>query len=192
MFGEGPQTAEVMLVGEVPGDEEDKQDRPFVGPAGRLLDKALAEAGIDRERTYLTNVVKHFKWKRVGKRRLHERPKASEMRACAPWLGAEIELVKPRILVCLGATAAQALLGSDFRVTKMRGKWLQDDRAEKVIATVHPSSILRARDAESRKLQYKEFVDDLRVIANEMAAKPRRAAASRARQKGDTRTSQSR
>lgn len=193
VFGEGPPDAEVMFIGEVPGDEEDKKDRPFVGPAGRLLDRALAEAGIDRGSIYLTNAVKHFKWKPVGKRRLHERPKASEIRACSPWLGAEIELIKPRILVCLGAVAAQALLGKDFRVTKMRGQWLRHDSAEKVIATVHPSSILRARDSESRKLQFKEFVDDLRIVARVMNSRPaprQHAADSRGRQKKDTSTSQ--
>lgn len=197
VFGEGPVNAELMLVGEVPGDEEDKQGRPFVGPAGRLLDDALAEVGIDRDRIYVTNVVKHFKWKpspRGGKRRLHEKPKASEMRACSPWLGAEIELVKPRILVCLGASAAQALLGKDFRVTKLRGKWLESDKAERVLATVHPSSILRASDAESRKQQYDEFIRDLRVVADEMkrkATRPQRVAKRlRGPQRKDTRTSQ--
>jgi DNA polymerase len=156
-----------MFVGEVPGDEEDISGHPFVGPAGRLFTGALGEAGIDREQTYVTNVVKHFKWKPAprGKRRLHEKPNAMEMRACTPWLGAEIKVVKPRILVCLGATAAQALLGKDFRVTKMRGEWLESEYAEKTLATVHPSSILRAPDPNARKQQYEDFVSDLAVIA---------------------------
>jgi DNA polymerase len=154
-----------MFVGEQPGDEEDLAGHPFVGPAGRLFDKALAEAGIDREKTYVTNVVKHFKWKPRGKRRLHEKPRAAEIRACEPWLAAELEVVHPRILVCLGATAAQALLGKDFRVTQMHGQWLESGHAERTIATVHPSSILRAPDAEARAQQYAEFVNDLRVIA---------------------------
>jgi DNA polymerase len=170
VFGEGPVPAELMFVGEVPGDEEDLSGHPFVGPAGRLLTQALGEAGIDREQAYVTNVVKHFKWKRAprGKRRLHEKPNSAEIRACVPWLEAEIEVVQPRVLVCLGATAAQALLGKDFRVTKQRGVWLESELAEKAIATVHPSSILRAPDADSRAEQYREFVADLVVIANEL------------------------
>ena len=168
VFGEGRVKAQLMFVGEQPGDEEDLEGRPFIGPAGRLLDKALAEAAIDREQTYVTNAVKHFKWKPRGKRRLHEKPKASEVEACLPWLGAEIEIVKPRILVLLGATAAQALLGKQFRVTKQRGIWLESDLAERVIATVHPSSILRAPDPEMRELAYAEFVHDLETIAAEL------------------------
>jgi uracil-DNA glycosylase family protein len=167
VFGEGPIPAELMFVGEVPGDEEDLSGHPFVGPAGRLFTAALGEAGIDREQTYVTNVVKHFKWKPSPrrKRRLHEKPGAAEIRACMPWLGAEIEVVQPKVLVCLGATAAQALLGKDFRVTKMRGKWVDSDHAKKMIATIHPSAILRAPDREARERQYKEFVSDLSVIA---------------------------
>lgn len=169
VFGEGPTNAEVLFVGEQPGDEEDLSGHPFVGPAGRLFNKALEEAGIDRSRTYVTNTVKHFKWKPQGKRRLHEKANAKEIEACLPWLAAELEVIKPRILVCLGATAAQALLGKTFRVTKERGVWLDSPMAEKVIATVHPSSILRAYDAESRELQYKDFIVDLRIIADEMS-----------------------
>ena len=165
VFGEGKLPAKLMFVGEQPGDEEDIEGRPFVGPAGRLFDKALAEAGIEREKAYVTNVVKHFKWTPRGKRRIHEKPNAAEVRACEPWLAAELEVVKPKVLVCLGATAAQALLGKDFRVTKMRGQWLESDMAEKVIATVHPSSILRAPDSEARETQYLDFVRDLLVVA---------------------------
>jgi DNA polymerase len=168
VFGEGRAKAQLMFVGEQPGDEEDLEGRPFIGPAGRLFDKALAEAGIDREQTYVTNAVKHFKWKPRGKRRLHEKPKASEVEACLPWLGAEIEIVRPRILVLLGATAAQALLGKKFRVTKQRGTWLESDLAERVIATVHPSSIVRAPDPETRELAYAEFVHDLETVAAEL------------------------
>jgi uracil-DNA glycosylase family protein len=170
VFGEGKVPSDLMFVGEVPGDEEDLKGRPFVGPAGRLFDKALDEAGIERKDTYVTNVVKHFKWKPPprGKRRLHEKPNASEIRACSPWLGAEIKVVHPRIIVCLGATAAQALLGKDFRVTKMRGQWVDSEHAEKTIATLHPSAILRAPDPETRERQYRDFVGDLTLIAREL------------------------
>src|SRR3982750_77925 len=164
VFGEGKTTSEVMFVGEQPGDEEDKTGHPFVGPAGRMLDKALEEAGIDRDKTYVTNVVKHFKWTPRGKRRIHEKPNAAEVRACSPWLKAEIDVISPRVLVCLGATAAQMLFGKDFRVTKMRGQWLDSDLAEKVMATVHPSSILRAPDPELREEQYRDFVRDTLMI----------------------------
>jgi uracil-DNA glycosylase family protein len=168
VFGEGKTTSEVMFVGEQPGDEEDKTGHPFVGPAGRMLDKALEEAGIDRDLAYVTNVVKHFKWTPRGKRRIHEKPNAAEVRACSPWLKAEIGIVSPRVLVCLGATAAQMLFGKDFRVTKMRGQWLDSDLAEKVMATVHPSSILRAPDPDMRAQQYHDFVADLAKIAGEL------------------------
>jgi uracil-DNA glycosylase family protein len=170
VFGDGKLPSELMFVGEVPGDEEDIKGRPFVGPAGRLFDRALEEAGIDRSKAYVTNVVKHFKWHPAprGKRRIHEKPNAAEIRACSPWLGAEIKLVHPRILVCLGATAAQALLGKDFRVTKTRGQWVQSEHAEKTIATIHPSAILRAPDPEVRETQYREFVGDLVTIAREL------------------------
>ena len=165
VFGEGPGGAKVLFVGEQPGDEEDLSGRPFVGPAGRLFDKALGEAGIDRDGVYLTNVVKHFKWIPKGKRRLHQKPRASEVEACLPWFAAELEIIKPGILVCLGATAAQALLGPEFRVTRDRGKWLNSPMAQRVIATVHPSSVLRARDSESRQMMYVEFVRDLEIVA---------------------------
>ena len=169
VFGEGRiRMSEVMFVGEQPGDEEDVSGHPFVGPAGRLFDKALVEAAIDRDRTYVTNVVKHFKWKPRGKRRIHEKPRAGEIRACEPWLEAEIKVVHPKILVCLGATAAQALLGNDFRVTQMRGQWLTSDHAAKMLATVHPSSILRAPDPQAREEQYAAFVNDLKIVAAEI------------------------
>lgn len=170
VFGEGSGRAELVFVGEQPGDEEDLAGRPFVGPAGRLFDKAMEEAGIDRSLVYVTNTVKHFKWKPRGKRRLHEKPNASEINACLPWLAAEIEVVKPRILVLLGATAAQALLGKQFRVTKERGLWLDSPLAEKVIATVHPSSILRAPDPETRERQYAQFVEELMIISKEIGS----------------------
>jgi uracil-DNA glycosylase family protein len=172
VFGEGKVPSELMFVGEVPGDEEDQKGHPFVGPAGRLFDKALGEADLDRSQTYVTNVVKHFKWHPAprGKRRIHEKPNAMEIRACTPWLGAEIQLVHPRILVCLGATAAQALLGKDFRVTKQRGQWVESEHAEKTMGTLHPSAILRAPDPEMREQQYRDLVADLTKIARVMAA----------------------
>ena len=165
VFGEGSDSAEVMFVGEQPGDQEDKQGRPFVGPAGRLLDEALEAAGIDRGSTYVTNAVKHFKWEARGKRRIHAKPTWTEQMACRPWLEAELEVVQPRILVCLGATAAQSLLGKQFRVTKERGRWLDSELAEWVTATIHPSSILRQRDDESRRRELDGFVKDLRLVA---------------------------
>ena len=163
VFGEGKASAEVMFVGEQPGDQEDKAGKPFVGPAGRLLDEALEDAGIDRSTVYVTNVVKHFKWQARGKRRIHQKPNWSEIAACRPWLDAELAVVEPRVLVCLGATAAQALLGRQFRVTKERGKPVESDLAEHVLATIHPSSILR--DPETREQEYAAFVDDLKVVA---------------------------
>jgi len=168
VFGEGPPGAEVMLVGEQPGDAEDLAGHPFVGPAGRLLDKALEEAGIDRTRVYVTNVVKHFKWEPRGKRRIHAKPNAAEIGACRPWLETEIALVKPRVLVCLGATAAQALLGRAFRVTQQRGAFVESPLAPLVTATVHPSSILRAPDDESRRQEMREFVADLKKVAKKL------------------------
>jgi uracil-DNA glycosylase family protein len=168
VFGEGPGQADVLFVGEQPGDEEDIKGSPFVGPAGRLFDKALAEASIDRNRAYVTNVVKHFKWIPKGKRRLHQKPRASEIEACLPWFAAELEIINPRILVCLGATAAQALLGPHFRVTQSRGLWLDSPMAEKMLATVHPSSVLRARGSEAREAMYADFVADLMVVAKEL------------------------
>ncbi len=166
VFGEGDLHAPVMFIGEQPGDEEDVKGHPFVGPAGRLFDKALADAGIDRSHTYVTNAVKHFKWKPVGKRRLHERPRAGEVAACRPWLEAEITLIHPETLVFLGATAAQSLLGASFRVTKMRGIWLESDLAKNVLATIHPSAVLRSPE---RDLMYHEFVNDLKVVAGRIA-----------------------
>jgi DNA polymerase len=165
VFGEGPAGAPVMLVGEQPGDREDIEGRPFVGPAGRILDEALAEAGIDRDATYVTNAVKHFKWEARGKRRIHAKPTWSETMACRPWLEAEIAVVRPRVLVCLGAVAAQSLLGKEFRVTKHRGEWIESDLAELVTATIHPSAILRQRDADARHAELGRFVDDLRKVA---------------------------
>jgi uracil-DNA glycosylase len=168
VFGEGASDAEVMLVGEQPGDGEDKAGRPFVGPAGRLLDRALEEAGIDRRLAYVTNVVKHFKFQRRGKVRLHKKPNAEQVHACLPWLQAELEVVRPRVLVLLGATAAQALLGGSFRVSRRRGELMGSDLAPRVLATVHPSSILRAPDEQARALAYKGFVADLAVVAEDL------------------------
>ncbi|HEY2938584.1 MAG TPA: UdgX family uracil-DNA binding protein [Gaiellaceae bacterium] len=162
VFGEGTKSAEVIFVGEQPGDQEDIQGKPFVGPAGQLLDKALEEAGIDRSQVYVTNVVKHFKWTARGKRRIHQKPNWSEIAACRPWLEAELDVVQPRVLVCLGATAAQALLGRDFRVSRQRGVPVDSDLAEHVVATVHPSSILRADDSER---EFAAFVKDLEKVA---------------------------
>ena len=169
VFGEGTQTAEVMLVGEQPGDKEDLAGHPFVGPAGKLLDSALESAGIDRSAVYVTNAVKHFKWKRgSGKRRLHEKPNQAEQAACRPWLEAEIAAVHPRLVVCLGATAAQALLGKDFRVTRDRGRFFETDIAPFVMATVHPSSILRSIDDRSRAQEMTAFIADLRTAADHL------------------------
>jgi uracil-DNA glycosylase len=165
VFGEGARTAELMLVGEQPGDAEDLAGHPFVGPAGKLLDRALQAAGIDRAAVYVTNVVKHFKWEPRGKRRIHKKPNAGEIAACRPWLDTEIELVAPRALVCLGATAAQALLGRQFKVTTRRGEFVPSALAPLVLATVHPSSILRAPDDVTRRLEMKRFTDDLRKVA---------------------------
>jgi len=165
VFGEGDEHARVMLVGEQPGDREDIEGKPFVGPAGRILETALKEAGIDRTGVYVTNVVKHFKWKPQGKRRLHQKPNAAEINACRPWLDAEIALVKPKILVLLGATAAQALLCRDFRVTLQRGQFIERPGLPMIVATVHPSSILRAPDDESRELEMRAFVRDLQRVA---------------------------
>jgi uracil-DNA glycosylase len=165
VFGEGAAHAEVMLVGEQPGDQEDLAGRPFVGPAGRVLDEGLEKAGIDRSRTFVTNAVKHFKWQGRGKRRIHQKPTWSESVACRPWLEAELAVVRPRIVVALGATAAQSLLGKDFRVTKERGEVLDSPLADHLVATVHPSSILRQRDDDARRAELAAFVADLRVVA---------------------------
>ena len=164
VFGEGPRTARVVFVGEQPGDKEDLAGHPFVGPAGRVLDEALSEAGIDRKRVFVTNAVKHFKWRASGKRRLHERPNGTEIAACRMWLELELQLVKPDIVVALGATAAQALLGPAFRVTRQRGTVVSSPLAPRVVATVHPSSILRAPE-ESRDEEMRAFVRDLRIVA---------------------------
>jgi uracil-DNA glycosylase family protein len=164
VFGEGKTTSTVMFVGEQPGDREDLQGRPFVGPAGALLDKALEEAGIDRAKVYVTNVVKHFKWEPRGKRRIHKKPNAVEINACRPWLDAEIRAVKPRAIVCLGSTAAQALLGPKFRVSVQRAEFVKSPLAPLVTATVHPSSILRAPSDEARRAEMKRFIDDLKKI----------------------------
>ena len=168
VFGEGLKRAEVMLVGEQPGDREDLAGRPFVGPAGGLLDRALEEAGIERDKAYVTNVVKHFKWEARGKRRIHKKPNMAEITACKPWLEAEIDRVRPQALVCLGSTAAQALLGKSFRVTKQRGELVDSPLAPLVTATVHPSSILRERDDELRRRAMREFVRDLEHVAAEL------------------------
>jgi uracil-DNA glycosylase len=166
VFGEGLKRARLLLVGEQPGDKEDLEGRPFVGPAGRLLDEALVEAGIDRSDAYVTNAVKHFKWVGRGKRRIHQKPNWSEIAACRPWLDAELAVVRPDVLVCLGATAAQALLGREVRVTRDRGRPLESELAPVALATVHPSSILRAPDEESRRRERALFVADLRVAAS--------------------------
>lgn len=165
VFGEGAERSVIMLVGEQPGDQEDLQGKPFVGPAGRLLDRALEDAGIDRRRVYVTNAVKHFRWTRRGKRRLHEKPNAGQIRACRPWLEAEIHVVRPGIIVLMGATAAQSVMGPAFRVSKQRGEVLPSPVGIPVLATVHPSSILRAPDDESREAAMSSFIADLKVAA---------------------------
>lgn len=165
VFGEGSREATVVFVGEQPGNDEDLAGKPFVGPAGKLLDKALVEAGIQRDEVYVTNAVKHFKWEPKGKRRIHKKPGAREIAACRPWLNAELEVLKPQVLVCLGATAAQALLGKTFLVSKHRGELIQSELASNVMATVHPSSILRAPDDDTRRQEMEKFVADLRKVA---------------------------
>jgi uracil-DNA glycosylase family protein len=164
VFGEGSPRAKVLFVGEQPGNDEDLQGRPFVGPAGKLLDKVLVEAGINRDDVYVTNAVKHFKWVRQGKRRIHKKPRLAEIAACKPWLEAEIELIKPRVIVCLGASAAQVLLGSDFRVTQRRGEFIESPLAAYVMATVHPSSVLRAPDDETRREERARLVADFKKL----------------------------
>jgi DNA polymerase len=165
VFGEGKTGAKIMLIGEAPGNQEDLEGKPFVGPAGKLLDAALAEAGIERMEVYVTNAVKHFKWEPRGKRRIHKKPNAAEMAACRPWLDAEIAMVRPRIIVCLGATAAQALMGRDFRVTQHRGEFLKSELAPVVMATVHPSAILRTPDENEKKEELKRFIADLKKVS---------------------------
>ena len=174
VFGEGRVGAEVMMVGEQPGDQEDLQGRPFVGPAGRVLDKALEAAGIARDDVYVTNVVKHFKWEPRGKRRIHKKPSGMQIAACRPWFDEEVKAVKPKVIVCLGATAAQALIGRDFKVTKSRGKLISTAETP-IIATVHPSSILRAPDEDSRHAEMARFVDDLRVVASQIEGRKKAA-----------------
>ena len=175
VFGEGPRQADVMFIGEQPGDQEDKAGRPFVGPAGKLLDRALNEAGIDRETVYVTNAVKHFKWERTERstRRIHKKPNDAEIRACRPWLDSEIALVRPRVIVTLGATASQALLGKQFRVTKDRGKPIASPLAEAIFATVHPSSVLRAPDPAARAQAEQELIADLTKVARHLQARAR-------------------
>jgi DNA polymerase len=170
VFGEGSSSAKILLVGEQPGHEEDLSGRPFVGPAGKLLDRCLSEAGMDRDAVYVTNAVKHFKWEPRGKRRLHKKPGAREIAACRPWLESELAVIRPQVIVALGATAAQALLGKDFRVTQRRGEILSSPFAQRILATVHPSSILRAPDSETRRAETERFVDDLRTAAEAAAA----------------------
>jgi uracil-DNA glycosylase len=165
VFGQGPQDARVMLVGEQPGDQEDRQGAPFVGPAGALLDKALEDAGIPRRDVYVTNAVKHFSWEPRGKRRIHKKPRASEIRACRPWLEAEVRAVKPIVVVCLGASAAQAVIGPQFKLMQNRGQVQTSPLSERVIATIHPSAVLRAPDAEGRRAAYDMLVSDLRIVA---------------------------
>jgi uracil-DNA glycosylase len=164
VMGEGPKSSHLMMVGEEPGNEEDLQGHPFVGPAGKLLNRALVEAGINRAEVYVTNAVKHFKFEERGKRRLHKKPTITEARACQPWLEAEISVIHPQVIVCLGATAAQSILGPDYRLTKERGKFVQHPWARYVTATVHPSSILRAPDQKQRHIEYREFVADLKQV----------------------------
>ncbi len=170
VFGEGPPGAKVVFVGEQPGDQEDLAGRPFIGPAGKLLDRALVEAGVDRTAVYVTNAVKHFKWEPRGKRRLHKKPGAREIAACKPWLEAEMRIIQPEILVCLGATAAGAVLGPAIRVTKDRGQFLTSDFSKKTLVTVHPSSLLRAPDEAAREREYAHFVADLKMVADALAA----------------------
>jgi uracil-DNA glycosylase family protein len=165
VFGEGGSRPRIMFIGEQPGNEEDKEGKPFVGPAGRLLDRLLEEAGVDRKKVYVTNAVKHFKWEPRGKRRIHKKPSAREIDACRPWLDAEIAEIKPSVIVCLGATAAQAIFGRTFRVTQHRGEFIESPLAQRVMATVHPSSILRTPDDETRHQEEKRFVSDLEKIA---------------------------
>jgi uracil-DNA glycosylase family protein len=178
VFGEGSRHAEVVLVGEQPGNDEDLTGKPFVGPAGKLLDRALEAAGVDRTQTYVTNIVKHFKWEPRGKRRIHKKPNAMEIAACRPWFDAEVRVLKPQVVVALGATAAQALLGKNFKVTQRRGEIIRDSGlAPAVVATVHPSSILRAPDDDTRHEEMRKFIDDMRQVAKAIADSKRNKAA---------------
>jgi DNA polymerase len=165
VFGAGPKRARIVLVGEQPGDQEDRQGEPFVGPAGALLDKALADAGIPRDQIFLTNAVKHFKWEPRGKRRIHKKPRMSEVKACRPWLEAELRAVQPAVVVCLGATAAQSMLGASFKLMTQRGQVVSSPIASRVVATIHPSAVLRAPDSEGRRAAYEMLVADLKVVA---------------------------
>jgi uracil-DNA glycosylase family protein len=174
VFGAGSRQARLLLVGEQPGDREDLEGKPFVGPAGALLTKALEDADIDPAHTYITNAVKHFSWEPRGKRRIHKKPRASEVRACRPWLEAELEAIRPDVIVCLGATASQSLLGSSFKLTAHRGQVLESPFAGGVVATIHPSSILRAPDSESRRLAYESLVADLKVAGQALKSVGRR------------------
>jgi uracil-DNA glycosylase family protein len=173
VFGEGPEDARMMLVGEVPGDREDREGRPFVGPAGRELDRALEAVGIDRGEVYVTNAVKHFRFEERGKRRIHQRPDAGQIRACRPWLRAEIDVIRPEAIVVLGATAAKSLLGNTFRLMAQRGQPLDSDLAPIVVATIHPSAILRARDEDARQAQRELFTEDLRIAVEALARSAR-------------------
>jgi uracil-DNA glycosylase family protein len=165
VFGDGPKRARIMLIGEQPGDQEDRQGEPFVGPAGALLDKALTDAGIPRDQVFLTNAVKHFKWEPRGKRRIHKKPRMSEVKACRPWLEAELRAVQPAVVVCLGATAAQSMLGASFKLMKERGQLVSSPIAPRVVATIHPSAVLRAPDSQGRRAAYEMLVADLKVVA---------------------------
>jgi uracil-DNA glycosylase len=164
VFGEGPQTSSIVFIGEQPGDQEDRQGKPFVGPAGRLFDRALSDAGIDRLGVYVTNAVKHFKFEERGKRRIHKKPNGTELKACRPWLEAEVALIRPSIIVCLGATAAQSVFGPEWRVTKERGRFVEHPWAPHATSTIHPSAILRAPTDEQRHIEYERFVEDLKKV----------------------------
>jgi uracil-DNA glycosylase family protein len=168
VFGEGTERANVLFVGEQPGDQEDRQGRPFVGPAGRLLDKALAEARIAREQVYVTNAVKHFKWIWRGKRRLHQKPAIRQVAACRPWLEAELEVVKPKIVVCLGATAAQSVLGKPVLITKERGKFIESDSGPVTFITIHPSAIYRLREKDEQEKEYRRFAEELKLVSRKL------------------------
>jgi uracil-DNA glycosylase family protein len=174
VFGEGPKNATLMLVGEQPGDQEDLAGKPFVGPAGQILNRALKDAGINKDEVYVTNAVKHFKWEPRGKRRIHQKPNSRDIAACRPWLEAELRIIQPALLICLGATAAQTIFGPSFRVTRQRGEILQSEIAPRVLATVHPSSLLRQPDEASRKREYSHFVADLRVAIKALEVSQRR------------------
>jgi DNA polymerase len=178
VFGEGPRSARLLLVGETPGDQEDLQGKPFVGPAGQLLDDALADAGLSRDDVYVTNAVKHFRWEPRGKRRLHKKPSSRQIHACRPWLEAEIEVVKPLVIICLGATAAQSLLGAEFRISRQRGEFLVSQWSKWTLATHHPSAVLRAPDKNDRVRKRGELVDDLRLAGKKLASLTKRTAAS--------------